>query len=350
MFQFGDFCIAMESDLDDAILQAAQEAGEPEVEKDDKPTCVVEKKIRNFQQYNLLGHPTRVKCTAITPNENYYVSCSHEDTAIVMYDIYSGKEMLSFFGHEDTVISACFSLDSKFLATTSRDNTMILWDAVIGQQFSVFDHEKVVLCCCFSRDSKFLVSGCQDKICRKWDIRRRREALAYSEHEGIIVAASFAPDGETICSAAADKTLRIWNAMTGYTLKVLRGHKGIVLCCTYSQDGMSIVSNDETVVKVWDVATGECKISIEVASMLHPGKRPLTKKVAWTLSTYAPGGYGFYIVAVCNDRIVHLFHPITGEEIVSFHSRAPVYCLSSGLNCKMAFGDACGNIYVVVLK
>ena len=57
-----------------------------------------------------------------------------------------------------------------------------------------------------------------------------------------------------------------------------------------------------------------------------------------------------YIVAVCNDRIVHLFHPITGEEIVSFHSRAPVYCLSSGLNCKMAFGDACGNIYVVVLK
>lgn len=46
---------------------------------------------------------------------------------------------------QDTVISACFSLDSKFLATTSRDNTMILWDAVIGQQVSVFDHEKVVL-------------------------------------------------------------------------------------------------------------------------------------------------------------------------------------------------------------
>eukprot|EP00667_Euglena_gracilis_P002332 EG_transcript_2331 len=352
MFQFGDFCIAMESVLDDAIVQAAAAPGRSVSRLDELLHIrrLEERRIRHYDQYTLLGHASRVKCTTLTPSENHYVSCAHEDTAIVMYDIYTGREVLSFFGHEDTVISACFSLDSKFLATTSRDNTMILWDAVIGQQVSVFDHEKVVLCCCFSRDGKYVVSGCQDKICRKWDIRKRREVLAYTEHEGIIVAVSYAPDGECICSAAADKTLRIWSATTGQTLRVLRGHRGIVLACTYSQDGRSVVSNDESIVHVWDVEIGLCTRMFEVNSVQPLGKKCSMRKLAWTLSTYAPGLFGFYIVAVCNDRAVYIFHPETGEEVVSFQTKAPVYCLSCGLTAKMAFGDSYGNIYVVVLS
>lgn len=347
VFKFGDFSVAMD-DLDNEM--GTTKVAKPQDDIFTPPEKQVERKISNYTQYNLLGHSTRVKCIAIAPNEQYYVSCSNEDTAIVMYDILLGKEILSFFGHEDTIISACFSLDSKFLATTSRDNTMILWDAVIGQQISVFDHEKVVICCCFSRDGKFLVSGCQDKVCRKWDIRKRREVLAYSDHEGIIVSVSFAPDGEHICSAAADKTLKIWNSVTGTTIRTLRGHKGIVLSCTYSQDGLNIVSNDETVMKVWDVPTGECLTSLEVSNLLQSGKRNTAKKLAWTLSTYSPGQFGFYVVAVCNDRVVHIFHPITGKEVLSFYSKAPVYCLSSGFDCKMAFGDSYGNIYIVILN
>ncbi len=55
-------------------------------------------------------------------------------------------------------------------------------------------------------------------------------------------------------------------------------------------------------------------------------------------------------MAVCNDRAVYVFHPVTGEEVLSFPTKAPVYCLSSGMGCKMAFGDSFGNIYVVVLS
>ena len=106
MFQFGDFCITMEGDLDDAIVAQARAQKYSSVLKATTaelprgPERMIERKIRHYKQHNVLGHPTRVKCTAITPSENHYVSCSHEDTVLVMCDIYTGREMLSFFGHE----------------------------------------------------------------------------------------------------------------------------------------------------------------------------------------------------------------------------------------------------------
>jgi hypothetical protein len=57
MFQFGDFCIAMESVLDDAIVQAAPGRSVSRVDDFLPIRCLEEKKIRNYTQYNLLGHP-----------------------------------------------------------------------------------------------------------------------------------------------------------------------------------------------------------------------------------------------------------------------------------------------------
>uniref|UniRef100_A0A6T2BQG3 Uncharacterized protein n=1 Tax=Eutreptiella gymnastica TaxID=73025 RepID=A0A6T2BQG3_9EUGL len=350
--KFGDFCARMESTLDDEIVERHSHS-----QSFAKSSCSVSSSlvspvkprhhyIRSYSQYTLLGHANRVKCVALAPSERYYVSCAYEDMAVSMHDVYSGKEMTSFFGHEDTVIGASFSLDSKMVATTSRDNSMILWDAVTGRQLFIFDHDKVVICCSFSHDSRFLLSGCQDFVCRVWDTRRRRELLAFAEHDGIIVSLAWAPDDGAVASASADHTVRIWDPRTGQALRTLEGHDGIVLSCQFSLPGDHVLSNDEKVLKVWEWASGACVSRIDINDVKPCPEAPV-RKLTWTMSSYCPGVCGFFIVGVANDKTVNIYHPFTGKEMLSFCCKAPVYCLDRGEHSKLIFGDAFGNVYIV---
>eukprot|EP00906_Rhabdomonas_costata_P015557 RCo022355 len=301
-FVFGDFCVSMESELEEKIMQAHLQEQQQKMQAPagiastdygfgnfrfpprpvkSRSTMLLnemedqaQSHLHRFALHTLLGEATRVKCIALSSNEKYYASCSFEDCSLGMHDVCTGREIVSFFGHEDTIISSCFSNDGKLLATTSRDNTMILWDAVTGKQLFIFDHEKVVICCAFSPDSRFLVSGCQDMVCRTWDTRKRREVCAMGGHVGIVVAVAWSPTEDLIASAAADKTVKLWHSKNGTCVRTFKGHLGIVLSCSFSYDGTHIVSNDEQCIKVWETSSAKCLHTVEVGRLSRPRPGP----------------------------------------------------------------------------
>ena len=301
--------------------------------------------ISNFKLTTLVGHSSRVKCIAVAPSESEFVSCSNEDSLVTYYDLRSGNELGIFSGHQDTVIFACFSPCGKFLATTSRDNTLMLWDVVTQKVILTFEHSKVVICCSFSKDSKLIATGCQDKVCRLWETRKGRELLAFTQHEGIIISLSFSPDEAHIVSCSADKTLRMWTTTKGKSKLVMRGHSAIILSCQYSVDGKKIVSNDERLAKVWNAADGSCLLTLNVETFVTIRNMPPTKKLSWTLSCTCPGRFANYFVVACNNRFVFVIDMETGKEELCVDTKAPVYCLTSGHNSVVAFGDSFGNVY-----
>lgn len=311
----------------------------------------VNRPLRGFQATPLLGHANRVKCIALSPAETDFASCSNEDASITLNNLGVGSEVGIFTGHQDTIINATFSPDGKYLATTSKDKTMILWDVMTTKNLLTFSHPKVVICCCFGPDSKYLVSGCQDRVCRLWDTKRGREWLSYTGHEGIIIAIAFSPDGNYVCSASADKSLRVWSATTAKTRFHLLGHLGIILSCSYTSDGRHIISNDESLLRVWSAEDGSCKLSLspaDVAGAAPPQHRG--PKLGWTLSSAAPGAFTRFLLVACNNRFVYVLDIETGREVTSAFCKAPVYCLTAGSYEKMACGDSFGNIYILSLK
>ena len=173
-----------------------------------------------------------------------------------------------------------------------------------------------------------------NQVCRVWETKKGREMNCYMDHDGIIISISFAPDGNSAVSASADKTLRIWKAADASPIHTLKGHTGIVLSCAYRSDGKYIVSNDERILRVWDALNGTCTLSLSVDEVPRPNTLP-GKKQTWTLSSYCPGTLGFYIIAACNSKTIHVFHPETGEEILAYYCKAPVYCLSCGSHSKV---------------
>lgn len=302
--------------------------------------------VHAFNVTHHIGHPCRVKCIAVAPGDSEFVSCSNEDSVLTLVSVKSGQEVSNFAGHQDTVISATFSADGKYLATTSRDHTMILWDVVTAKQILQFDHAKVVICCTFSRDSRFVATGCQDKVCRLWETRKGRETVFFPDHDGIIICMSYSPDNCFIASASADKTIRVWSTTTGKAKHVLKGHSGIVLSCSFTNDGLRIISNDEKLVKIWEATSGSCIRTISVEDFVSQSSASLSKKLTWTLSCVAPGLFTKFIVVACNNRFVYVFDITTGKEVASYFCKAPVYCLASGYINMVAFGDSFGNLYL----
>ena len=206
-FAFGDFAIGVDEDMvrkhdPGALAKTKKEIAADIPKKIMSPEGL---SIVNYTVRHLLGHAVRVKCVAISPDEKHILSCSHEDVIVILSDIETGREMVSFSGHDDTLTSVAFSADQKHVATTSRDQNLILWDAITAKVLLQFEHDKVVICCAWSRSGRLIASGCQDKVCRVWDTKKGKERAAFTEHVAIIISLDFSPDDKHVVSASADK-------------------------------------------------------------------------------------------------------------------------------------------------
>eukprot|EP01013_Petalomonas_cantuscygni_P015196 TRINITY_DN3117_c0_g1_i1.p1 TRINITY_DN3117_c0_g1~~TRINITY_DN3117_c0_g1_i1.p1 ORF type:complete len:559 (-),score=131.07 TRINITY_DN3117_c0_g1_i1:240-1916(-) len=342
---FGDFDVPVfQSDIDAAQSRDRRRRAQRQVGG-----------IRHYTIRSLLGHSARVKCIALAPNERHFVSSSSKDEKITQCEVATGRERLEFTGHEDTIISAKFSADGKYLATTSRDKTLVIWDTVVGKQLFILEHAKIVICCAFSADGRLIVSGCQDRVCRVWSTKKGREQAAFSRHDGIITCASFSPNGEMIVSASSDKTLMLWQTMTGALLATFNQHVGIVLSCSFAVDSNLIVSSDERILHIWDVNDLENPRTAlflavdDVKGAPAMAEVSAGKKRTWTVASFCPSDFGKYVLAACSDRHVYVLDPSDGSVVLSFFTKATVYCVSVGRTIIM-FGDAFGNVYVAELS
>ena len=72
-------------------------------------------------------------------------------------------------GHDNLVLSVCFSPDGKQLASGSADRTVRLWDAETGACVRTLEgHVYGVQTVCFSPDGRLVASGGCDNMVRLW--------------------------------------------------------------------------------------------------------------------------------------------------------------------------------------
>jgi hypothetical protein len=174
-----------------------------------------------------------------------------DDKFLYFFNIDSGKETKI---SEPTIIYAMnFSPDEKTLATAGEDATLKLWNLETGREIlTLKGHDGSLTTTAFSPDGKSLVTASYDKTIKLWNVETGQEIRTLKGHTDIINSAVFSSDGKYILTASEDKTARIWdnNGRESYTLH----HDRPVRLAVFTPGGNIATVSGDTVVRIFSLS------------------------------------------------------------------------------------------------
>jgi WD40 repeat protein len=202
----------------------------------------------------VIALPGAASAAAISPN-GVRVAASITDgsgTALRVFDVASGKEMLNLADHTGAIRSLAFLADNRTLVTASADKTAKLLDMNV---LAVIDaHAGGVTGVAFHSNGTQALSGGADKTVKLWDLATGKAAKTFGPLPDAISSVAFNRDFTQV-GATAGKTVKAWNLADNTEVLTLT-HPAEVASVSFSVDKMKIATaGADHLVRVWDVAT-----------------------------------------------------------------------------------------------
>ncbi|KIK32416.1 hypothetical protein CY34DRAFT_156107 [Suillus luteus UH-Slu-Lm8-n1] len=140
-----------------------------------------------------------------------------------------GKLLKEIKGHDDTVMSLCWSKDGAHIFSGSADDTIRKWRVIDGRELvALRGHTSVVRSFCLTPNERYIVSASHDCSVRIWDLTTNQAVGDPLLHDDEVWTVATSADGKFIASAGLDTKIYVWNleaALERYQVGVL------VLCC-----------------------------------------------------------------------------------------------------------------------
>ncbi len=210
----------------------------------------------------LKGHQGWVWAIAFSPDGATLASSSADQT-VILWNPTTGDRLRTLEGHSDLVLSVAFSPQSPLLASSSRDKSIIIWNSETGERLRNLrgwfsGHSELVDAVAFSPNGSMLASGSWDRKIILWNPYTGKAIRKLRGHSSWVYSLAFSPDGITLASGSRDTTLMLWNVHTGQQFFTLYGDAGLVNAVAFSPNGKTIVSgNFDGTLVLWDVGRGE---------------------------------------------------------------------------------------------
>lgn len=196
-------------------------------------------------------------------------------------------------------------------------------------------HTHFVFTIAWSPDSKYIVSAGADETVRVWNATNLETIQTYSAHVGwfypvvnprpYVYTVAWSPNGKSIASAGTGEKLHVWNVSSGDTERIYHHPTKVfpsIHALAWSPDGKRIASicGSDVVnvshkdVYIWDLESGREVLHYPMSAGLN-GALTTGSALAWS-----PDGQ--YIASSCGDGTIHIWNPVTREQITTWHANA----------------------------
>jgi WD40 repeat protein len=207
------------------------------------------------------AHVSLVWGVAASPDGRWLATSSHDQT-VKLWDAQTLKLVRTLEGHREVVWCVAFSPDSRTVASGSageKFGEVKVWDVATGRQLHHFDgHAGLVMGLAFHPHRPWLASGANDGSVHLWDVAAGRPLGLLHQFAQSVHGLAFRPDGRWLAAACHDHRAALWELGDAPSLpkppdRLLTGHSGEVWGVGFSADGRYLASGgDGGVITLWD--------------------------------------------------------------------------------------------------
>ena len=217
------------------------------------------------------GHEADVNDLTYAPDGSWIASSS-DDGTIQLWDPDSGEPRTTI-SFDDGSGGRIYSLEvdpgGETLASAGEAVDLTLWDPDSGDRILAIPlpGDGFVYTLSFSPDGERLASAGGDDVLI-WDVASGERAGSIDVPGGAF-GASYSPDGRLVATAGGDGVIRVWESEAGRQVSAFEGHQGLAFAAWFSPDGSRLVTAaEDRTARVWDVRTGEQVVVLSHVSLV----------------------------------------------------------------------------------
>ena len=196
-----------------------------------------------------LPHTDWIRSIAFSP-DGKKIASSGEDFAVKIWDSCTVRYLNTFSGHQGRVWAVVFDTESEYLFSAGDDQTLKTWDVQTGNCWKTIQgYTSKVRSVAFSPDGQQLATAGDDGTVRLWDLSSQQYRFLYG-HQGRVWSVSFTSDGVYVVSGGDDKTVKVGNVSARKIFTTLRQHKSWVRAVACSPNLRLIASGGDDCV-IW---------------------------------------------------------------------------------------------------
>ena len=211
-----------------------------------------------YLQTLLHGHRDSIRALDVS-HDGQWIASGSRDQTVILWDATTNSPSQTLSGHSDWVNSVAFNQDGSLLASGDATGTLLIWDVAQAERVITLNMEEAVWAVAFSPAQDHLAVGLNSGTIHIVDATTGDIVETLTRHDSSTYDLTYSHDGRYLASASADNTVRLWDTSTWETIHdPLVGHENWVFTVAFNADASLLASGgaDNTVI-VWDVQSGE---------------------------------------------------------------------------------------------
>ena len=100
-----------------------------------------------------------------------YIATGARDKKIRIFEVKSGRLIITLAGHDNWVTDLWFHPNGKFMISSADDKSIRIWDLVLGRCYRKIYNAHDHFVSCFDMKGKIAVSGSVDTTLKLWQAR-----------------------------------------------------------------------------------------------------------------------------------------------------------------------------------
>lgn len=219
------------ADLWNALIKDGKATTEEEIVLAYAPQAVFKVRAVSRCAAAISGHGQPILATQFSPQSSSRMVSGSGDGTARIWDCDTNTPAHTLKGHTSWVLVVSWSPAGDIIATGSMDNTVRLWNPKTGEALGgpMKGHTKWVTSLSWEPyhlqepGRPRLASSSKDATVRIWDAVARKADIVLSGHKGTVSCVKWGGMG-LIYTASHDKTIKVWNAADGTLKHTLNAH------------------------------------------------------------------------------------------------------------------------------